>query len=306
MRAGQNRILANAAGAGNIICGSTSPGVTILASIGSGQYDFQTTVTHKLGHALGLGESDDTSSVMNGTLAPATVHRTLSTSDLRIPYDEDGADPQRAAFISGSDTGPSAEEAPTVVFAGGETGRPQTANGGGIDTDFNELSSDSLLVARLVGARETELAAPLAAIAQPLNAPFRKTEPVPAMAGSVASSGRDAVILRNSAPWSFLTGDGQDTRGQRRIAPPADHGELSKAALAAFVQLGRQRDGTLAIRAGGAVEVEDIRVDGEQTGGRVEAELAGAEPILLALLALQCSVADREPENRNTLRWQRG
>ena len=68
------------------------------AQIGADQYDFQTTVTHELGHALGLGEGDDPTSAMYGTLAPGTVHRTLTTGDLNIPYDEGDADPQRAAM----------------------------------------------------------------------------------------------------------------------------------------------------------------------------------------------------------------
>jgi hypothetical protein len=64
--------------------------------IGTNQYDFQTTVTHELGHALGLGESSAPTSAMSGTLAPGTVIRTLTTADLNVPYDEATADPQRA------------------------------------------------------------------------------------------------------------------------------------------------------------------------------------------------------------------
>jgi hypothetical protein len=67
------------------------------AQIGSGQYDFQTTLTHELGHALGLGESSNPASAMYGTLAPGTVIRALTTADLNIPYDEDGADADHAA-----------------------------------------------------------------------------------------------------------------------------------------------------------------------------------------------------------------
>lgn len=65
--------------------------------IGSSQYDFQTTLTHELGHALGLGESSAATSAMSGTLATGTVIRTLTTADLSIPAAESGADAQRAA-----------------------------------------------------------------------------------------------------------------------------------------------------------------------------------------------------------------
>ena len=41
------------------------------AAVGRDQYDFQTVVTHELGHALGLGHNVDTSSVMNADLVPA-------------------------------------------------------------------------------------------------------------------------------------------------------------------------------------------------------------------------------------------
>ena len=48
------------------------------AAIGAGQYDFQTIVTHELGHALGLGHSADAGSAMYATLDTGTVRRTLT------------------------------------------------------------------------------------------------------------------------------------------------------------------------------------------------------------------------------------
>jgi Bacterial Ig-like domain (group 3)/Periplasmic copper-binding protein (NosD) len=67
--------------------------------IGSDQYDFQTTVTHELGHALGLGESTITTSPMSATLATGTVDRALTTADLNIPDDNTGPDGQKAAAL---------------------------------------------------------------------------------------------------------------------------------------------------------------------------------------------------------------
>jgi len=64
--------------------------------IGATQYDFQTVMTHELGHALGLGGNDDTSSPMYETLAAGIVRRTPAASDLNIPEPPEGADPERA------------------------------------------------------------------------------------------------------------------------------------------------------------------------------------------------------------------
>jgi hypothetical protein len=65
--------------------------------IGARQYDFETTVLHELGHALGLGGSTNPSSPMYETLASGVADRTVTTQDLNIPDPPAGADPQMAA-----------------------------------------------------------------------------------------------------------------------------------------------------------------------------------------------------------------
>ena len=61
------------------------------SGLGSDQYDFQTIVTHELGHALGLGHSADLASTMYATLAAGSARRVLTTSDLSIPDSDGGA-----------------------------------------------------------------------------------------------------------------------------------------------------------------------------------------------------------------------
>jgi hypothetical protein len=66
--------------------------------IGSTQYDFQTVVTHELGHALGLGGSADPGSPMYEILAAGVIRRTPTVADLNIPEPPEGADAERTAL----------------------------------------------------------------------------------------------------------------------------------------------------------------------------------------------------------------
>ncbi len=54
------------------------------SQIGAGQYDFLTLATHELAHTVGLGESSDPASVMYEYLAPGTVRRTFTDSNLAL------------------------------------------------------------------------------------------------------------------------------------------------------------------------------------------------------------------------------
>jgi virginiamycin B lyase len=99
-----------AGGAANGVLGCTVAGQITLVTgwdwytgadpgaVGANQYDFQTIVTHELGHALGLGHSGDTASVMYAYLAPGTARRSVTTQDLSVlDSGGGGAEPLMAA-----------------------------------------------------------------------------------------------------------------------------------------------------------------------------------------------------------------
>jgi hypothetical protein len=97
----------------NFFAGSDS------TQIGASQYDFQTVVTHELGHALGLGHSSDATSVMYASLNTSTSNHTLVTADLNIPDVDNGACGLHAAVPSVGVVGASLPTAgqPGVVTA---------------------------------------------------------------------------------------------------------------------------------------------------------------------------------------------
>ena len=64
------------------------------SSIGARQFDFQTTVTHELGHALGLGGSDNNTSPLMETLRAGTARRVVTPQDLDSDDPVKGPDPQ--------------------------------------------------------------------------------------------------------------------------------------------------------------------------------------------------------------------
>lgn len=68
--------------------------------IGAGQYDFQTVVSHELGHSLGLGHSTDANSVMFPELATGQVRRGLTGADLAAIEDDGGGAEALYAAVS--------------------------------------------------------------------------------------------------------------------------------------------------------------------------------------------------------------
>jgi hypothetical protein len=73
--------------------------------IGAGQYSFETTVTHELGHALGLGGSSDPNSPMYESLPTGVAKGSLTVADLNLPpLDTTNADALHAAGFGEDNT----------------------------------------------------------------------------------------------------------------------------------------------------------------------------------------------------------
>jgi hypothetical protein len=99
--------------------------------IAPGQYDFQTVVTHELGHALGLGHSANAASVMYATLTTGTAIRALTVADLNVPDSDAGG-----ACGLHADPAPGAE----IYFDGLYPSRPFPTQGEGERWDLTPLS----------------------------------------------------------------------------------------------------------------------------------------------------------------------
>jgi uncharacterized repeat protein (TIGR01451 family) len=111
------------------------------AGIAPGQYDFQTVVTHELGHVLGLGETSDPTSAMALYLNPGQVRRDLSANDLSlIQQIMAAAEPLPA----GGDTIPGVGAISTEPGDGSSGGSRPVTGSGNLASPVVQLIAESL------------------------------------------------------------------------------------------------------------------------------------------------------------------
>jgi hypothetical protein len=276
--------------------------------VGANQYDFETTVTHELGHALGLGESSDPTSAMYGTLATGTAIRTLTTADLNIPYDEAGADAQRAAPVASPATPDVAPGGPVVV------GVPATTPPPGVSVhEVTSVTSEAIRLAEVdvlvttlrPGANLTVSTAGVAPAALPATFAVAGGSPQTVQAALVtvgkplaaARAGSADIVPDEGATDPAAVGAG--ALGARaaavdayfRALPQADGARLRSeagspaAVAAAFCDLAR------------ALGSEDSRDTGAMTGP-VAGDLVAASSVLFGLLGAAWGPQAEEREAR--------
>jgi hypothetical protein len=306
-------------------CYSTDGDITLIqgwnwyagsdpTQIGSNQYDFQTTVTHELGHALGLGESADPTSAMYGTLAPGTAIRTLTTADLNIPYDEGAADPQRAGLAtseartvaelakssgsgairpellaSSATDGPVLGVEPAAGVPGGRQAERSAADPLQLVLAGNAVPA--VTAAPAAGAGATSQAIPTGLVSWALGTP-----PAPVTAAGRGGSVGDGEVQPMAAP---LAGDlsspacREPAAGKEKFACDQQQpGEQTSV---------RERRSDIAVavpdgseRVGGTLSHETGEVQGEVQGSK---DLTMLSP-LLALLGVCWGAQGAEPESR--------
>jgi PKD repeat protein len=130
------------------------------AALGSNQYDFETVVAHELGHAVGLGEGSDPSSVMYPYLATGVARRTLTSTDLRVIADSNGEEREPLpADLSSGVTGSGFSASGLVPIDSGVNIAPNS--GASTPRSDGASATDMAFVATAIaGAREAASAAP--------------------------------------------------------------------------------------------------------------------------------------------------
>jgi CSLREA domain-containing protein len=122
--------------------------------IASNQLDFETLAIHELAHTVGLGESADANSVMYEYLAPGTVRRTFTDSNLSLI----NTNSDRFNFAAGARPGAWAFE--EMIASGGTFGTNSGLNpspsGGKLSRMLDNWTPQSDAVNTLVAARSSD------------------------------------------------------------------------------------------------------------------------------------------------------
>jgi hypothetical protein len=228
-------------GAADGVLGCESDGLITLVSgwswyagtdptqITAGQYDFETVFIHELGHALGLGHSTDTTSVMYPTLAAGTTDRALTAADLNVADTASGACGLHAAAPAGgtAETGP-ALPAPVQVSAVA-VGTPGRSTGAALTAAVAVPASAAPTVVP-VAVTMPEVAGLLGVSASPVSVPL----PASASPAAVVLAGPSASAPGQSAfSWRGDTADEGVDDGSLLPTVPAPAGECVPDATAA-------------------------------------------------------------------------
>ena len=199
--------------------------------IGSAQYDFETVVTHELGHALGLGHSTNSTSVMYATLNTGAVNRTLTTADLNVPdSDKTGACGLHAAVSVGQVSNQSSDDGQEVIFAmlTADPARNVLSSGNGEHFRYDSAARDAIF--------SNGLASGPAGQAMSFAANFGQKTSDPIFAGQQPTENDDEALYDGPLlpdPGHDQKSDGTQPDGSN--APPADQGTDYLPADLAFV-----------------------------------------------------------------------
>jgi hypothetical protein len=123
--------------------------------IAAGQLDFETLAIHELAYTVGLGESADANSVMYEYLAPGTVRRTFTDSNLSLINTNSD---RFMKFTAGSRIGAEAflETLATGGSLGTNAGLNPSPSGGELSRMLDNWTPQSNAVDTLVAARSTD------------------------------------------------------------------------------------------------------------------------------------------------------
>jgi hypothetical protein len=189
-------------------------------AIAADQYDFETVVTHELGHAVGLGHSSDSASVMYPFLQAGVTRRNLGAGDLNVLDLEAGTGPEplkavARAGAAGAGVNPAATG---ESLAGVLAGSPGQALPGGLTVIASASASSSITLAAPAapGARPTVVSS---------GTPTLGARRVPLLVGSTGKGDRASSI-----------GMASDEDQEPALGPSIDHDDRHRVERSTSVE----------------------------------------------------------------------